>query len=669
MVSADGRAVPPGHRSDFRTDINGLRALAICLVVAFLACPTLLRGGFVGVDVFFVVSGYLISGIVLRGLQAGSFEFLVFYGRRAVRILPALLVVLAATSAFGWISLYSFEFASLGQQSVAALGFASNLLLWSESGYFDVSALQKPLLHLWSLAIEEQFYLLFPLTMWVAHRGRMNPKHVILGLLLLSFALNIEESSRDPVGDFFNPATRTWEILVGALLAVHAVPVRYPHAMSVCGGLLILGSAVAFNDALRFPGWYALLPTSGTALLILAGPASLVGGWLSSRKVGWLGLISYPLYLWHWPILSFVALLQPAGARGVVTALAMAGALALAALTFVAIERPIAAIRWRRLRQGVIALPFAMLALLGFTAYAGAGYPERAVSLEAPLDGDMAEGAKLAAGIVQQGCDVPVSLQAIYAHCQHDARGRARFALLGDSKAASLAPGLFDRDVKGDYWLFVGGYMRDGSTPVPVLSDAPEFHTHQASLRPALAAISADSAVRVVVLATATRSLFRLPEADSIAGLAGSGEYPQALEGLDRSVSVLLNAGKKVVLLVDNPTFRAPPLCVSRTTSVRWIDRLLNLEAGTSSCEISRSDQLKVSARYRALLDAVVARHPGQVFLFDSLDVLCDPVTTVCSAMDGPHHLYSYSDHISAFAARRIAQRLVPFVRVIAGSD
>ena len=357
-----------GRRLDFRADINGLRALAICLVVAFHAWPKFLPGGFVGVDVFFVVSGYLIGGIVIRGLQAGEFNFLAFYGRRAIRILPALLVVLTATFAFGWLCLYSSEFASLGKHALAAIGFVLNFTLWGESGYFDVAASQKPLMHLWSLAIEEQFYLLFPLSMWAANRLRLSLRQVILGMLLISFILNIVQSSSDLVGDFFNPATRAWEILAGSLLAADEVDrarsqsgngesARYrlttgqSDLLSICAVVLILGSAFALHDTLRFPGWYALLPTTGTVLLIWVGPTSAVGKLLSIRAAAWLGLISYPLYLWHWPILSFAAILQPAAPVGVVTAVALTSALVLAALTFVMIERPVAAMPSRRLRR------------------------------------------------------------------------------------------------------------------------------------------------------------------------------------------------------------------------------------------------------------------------------------------------------------------------------
>lgn len=674
------------RRHDFRADINGLRALAICLVVAFHAWPRFLSGGFVGVDVFFVVSGYLISGIVIRGLQAGEFDFMAFYGRRAIRILPALLVVLTATCTFGWLCLYSSEFASLGKHVLAALGFALNFTLWGESGYFDVAVSQKPLMHLWSLAIEEQFYLLFPLSMWVANRMRLSLRYVILAMLLISFVLNIVQSSSDLVGDFFNPATRAWEILAGSLLAADEVArargqggsreiAPYPLStgqidlLSICGLGVILGSAFAFHDTLRFPGWYALAPTCGTVLLISIGPTSTVGKILSTRAAVWLGLVSYPLYLWHWPILSFVAILQPAGQPWVVMAVALTSALVLASLTFVMIERPVAAMPSRRLRRWLIALPTALIAFFGFTAFSAAGFPMRAASIDAPVDIEQTADAISAAGIVQQGCDVPVALEAMYARCEHDSRGHPRFALLGDSKAASLAPGLLSKEAGSGDWLVIGGYMRGGSTPVPLLTEAPEFQGHQASLRPALAAIAADKAIRVVVLATATRSLFHFAEADSIAALADSEEYPAALEGLDRAVTFLLKAGKKIVLVVDNPTFRAPPLCVSRITPVPWINRALKLKAGVSTCEISRQDQLKVSAKYRALLAAVVARHREGVYIFDSLDVLCDPATTICSAMDGGHHLYSYSDHISAFAAHKIARNLIPFVESIAQRD
>lgn len=676
-------------RVGFRRDINGLRALAICLVVLFHAYPSAVPGGFIGVDVFFVVSGYLISGIVLRGLQEESFEFWVFYGRRAVRILPALLVVLVATCTFGWICLYSFEFANLGKHTVAGLGFMANFLLWSESGYFDVSASQKPLMHLWSLAIEEQFYLLFPLLMWAAVKLRLNLKYVILVALLLSFGLNVAQSARDVVGDFFNPATRAWEILAGSLLAAHQISrtddgnrvkrridmlpkqapfsIRSPDLLSIFGLILVVTASFALNETFLYPGWYALLPTTGTVLLIFSGPNSVIGKLLSNRIAAGLGLISYPLYLWHWPILSFVAILQPDGPNLVVKTLAMAGALALASLTFVAIERPIAAMRSHGLRKWMIALPTALIAFFGFTAYSAAGFPMRPVAMTANVDAH-AENANLEGNNVRPGCDVPVALQASYAHCQHDARGRARFALLGDSKAASLAPGLFAKETGHGFWLLIGGYL-PGGTPVPVLSDAPEFKTHQASLRPALAAIASDNQIQVVVLATATRSLFRFPESDSIAALADSLEYPVAVDGLDRAVAYLLSAGKKVVLLVDNPTFRNPLLCVSRTTSVPWVDRVLHLEAGLSSCEMSREKQLEMSAKYRILLASVAAKHPNKVFVFDTLDILCEPITSKCSAMDGGHHLYSYSDHISAFAARKIAKKLVPFVESIASGD
>ena len=658
------------HAQDFRQDIHGLRALAVVLVVAFHAFPDRVPGGFVGVDIFFLISGYLIGGIVLRGLAAGTFDMAAFYRRRATRILPALLVVLAATCAFGWISLYSFEFQALCEQVAGAIGFVSNLILWNQAGYFDATAAQKPLMHLWSLAVEEQFYLLFPLAMWVGCKRRWPPGRVVLAMLLLSLAVGLVQTREDVVGAFFDPLARVWEILAGALLAAREIArrrdpgaaARRANLLATAGLVLIAVATSTYSDTLAFPGAYALLPVLGAVLLIAAGPANTIARHLLSNPLAkWLGSISYPLYLWHWPILSFAAILQPDGQDFTIRMVALAAALALASLTCVFVERPVAAMQARRWRLSLLALPAAAIGLFGATGGLAAGFPMRAVSVTAMSAMPYAVRGTYAAGNVQAGCGVPQSRQSDYAFCQHDSRTPVRFALIGDSKATALAPGLFSTIPRAGFWMFVGGYRPQG-TPVPVLSDRPEFRSHQATLRPALAAIAADDRIRVVVIATATRSLFNLQRADSLAELADTPEYPAALEGLTRTVGLLAKAGKKVVLLVDNPTFRDPMLCVSRTTSVAWIDSVLDLRAGVSTCEIARAAHLRQSARYRQLLAAVVDRFPGQAFVFDTLDVLCDPVLATCSAMDGEHHLYSFTDHISTFAANRIAAKLVPFV-------
>ena len=302
-----------GSRGGYRQDIDGLRALAVVAVIFYHAFPTAVRGGFVGVDVFFVISGFLITGIIGDELVASRFTFASFYARRVRRLSPALLLVLAASLAYGFLVLLPIEMQSLGRQLSAATLFASNLLFWHEAGYFDQTAAAKPLLHLWSLGVEEQFYLIWPATLWFLWRIGRAPAPVVVAATTASFALCVMLSRSDPTADFYAPFARFWEFGVGALLAIRgaAIPPRAADGAACLGIALIVAAAFVFDASTLFPGWRALLPVAGAMLLIAAGP----GAWinrivLSNRVAVFLGLISYPLYLWHWPLLSYATILR-----------------------------------------------------------------------------------------------------------------------------------------------------------------------------------------------------------------------------------------------------------------------------------------------------------------------------------------------------------------------
>lgn len=205
--------------SNYRPDIDGLRCFAVLSVIAFHAAPDWIGGGFVGVDIFFVISGFLISSIIFRDLQGNNFSLTEFYIRRIRRIFPALIFVLATTFILSWYLLLADEFAQLGKHMRAGALFVSNLLLWRETGYFDVAAETKPLLHLWSLGIEEQFYIFWPLLLILAHKRRISLLAITLLLSVVSFTLNIHGIERNSVAAFYAPYTRFWELLCGSLLA------------------------------------------------------------------------------------------------------------------------------------------------------------------------------------------------------------------------------------------------------------------------------------------------------------------------------------------------------------------------------------------------------------------------------------------------------------------
>jgi peptidoglycan/LPS O-acetylase OafA/YrhL len=334
--------------AQYRADIDGLRAIAVVLVLGFHAFPGRVPGGFVGVDVFFVISGYLITGLILRELQQDRFSVARFYARRIRRIFPALAVLLVACLAAAAPLLGPSAYAQLGLHAAAGAAFVANLVLWAQSGYFAAGSDSLPLLHLWSLGVEEQFYLAWPLTLAVLFR-RTRRLWVPLALIAAaSLALNLYQVRASPDTAFYSPLTRFWELMTGALLAVGAERRLAPAlraAMSLGGVALVLVAALAFDGSQEFPGWRAVVPVSGTALSIAAGSeAWLNRRLLSLRAPVFVGLISYPLYLWHWPALSLLPLLDVAWTQRQELLLKLA-ALALASLlawlTYRFVERPV----------------------------------------------------------------------------------------------------------------------------------------------------------------------------------------------------------------------------------------------------------------------------------------------------------------------------------------
>jgi peptidoglycan/LPS O-acetylase OafA/YrhL len=377
---------------DFRPDINGLRALAVLGVVIFHADRAWLPGGFVGVDIFFVISGFLISRIILSQCAAGRFSLAMFYARRAKRILPALLVVVSFVWIVGWFMAAPTQFREIGGGLLGNSYFTVNFWLMrlaGVGGYFGADATTKPLLHLWSLSIEEQFYLVWSVLLLALFKLERRLVFVVIaGLFVASFAYNVFLTPIDPIAAFYLPWARGWELALGALIAYREVfwlealpyPPRPIANMGAGAGIaLMLGAFLFMNETQIFPGWLAAVPTMGCALVI-ASPHSRPGEVaLGNRVAGFFGAISYPLYLWHWPLFAF-ARIWP----GVIpTAPVLLGlacvAVVLATLTYRLIEQPIAT----PFRRQPLATALALVALLGLTGFVGKltydakGFPSR----------------------------------------------------------------------------------------------------------------------------------------------------------------------------------------------------------------------------------------------------------------------------------------------------
>jgi len=462
--------------SSYRPDIDGLRAVAVLLVMGFHAFPARVSGGFVGVDVFFAISGYLISGLIIRDVRGGTFSLRHFYARRIRRIFPALSVVLVVCLVVGGIVQTPTEYADLGLNAAAGAAFVSNLALWAQSGYFAAASELKPLLHLWSLGVEEQFYFAWPLTLVFLFARTKRPWIPVTGIALLSFALNVCLVPTSPDAAFYSPVTRLWELLIGGLLAYQAERNRSGDALSraplgslatsvsrntssLLGLALVAVAAFAFDGSQPFPGWRAAVPVVGTALTIAAGRGTWINRVVLAHPVPvFFGLISYPLYLWHWPALALIPVLDIAWSASQERALklfVLGAAVVAAYLTYRWVERPIRRGNVGSIRTlcAVMVVPFltgAGVAVVDWRTNRASNRQQHEIARQLEqlqeqraglyrdrrclLDGDQDE-----AGFSPE-CVVEVE--------SHPGRGTL---LWGDSHAAHLAPGIRARGMRSGF--------------------------------------------------------------------------------------------------------------------------------------------------------------------------------------------------------------------------
>jgi peptidoglycan/LPS O-acetylase OafA/YrhL len=442
----------------YRKDIDGLRAVAVLLVVMFHVHPRLITGGFVGVDIFFVISGFLITGLITSGLRDGSFSLLDFYARRIRRIFPALAIVLAVSLVAGWFVLFPADYENLGEHVAAGAAFVANFTLLRDAGYFDAPAELKPVLHLWSLGIEEQFYMLWPALLLLTRSWRHGSLVLACMVFAASFSWNVLLTGANPVAAFFLPTTRFWELMVGCILALSppkgalswlATGPRKGNGFAICdaaslvGAVLVVAGTLLVSRGRSFPGWWALLPTIGAALLIAAGPGALVNRQLLSRSLAvQLGLISYPLYLWHWPILAFIRHYHFKEPPDLMRWGGILLAVVLALATYHFVEKPIrrgAPIATKSLGA---ALAMALIACSGAAVFVSRGYEQRFPSEIAVLFRDQDNVAKVFIG---SGLCVRTAHQDRFEFTRDCARSPNtvyQIVVWGDSHGSNVARGL-----------------------------------------------------------------------------------------------------------------------------------------------------------------------------------------------------------------------------------
>ncbi len=661
--------------SNYRRDIDGLRAIAVLSVVAFHAGVKWTPGGFVGVDVFFVISGYLISKVISTEIIEGHFSIARFYVRRAKRILPALFVVLGTTLLAGLVLLSPLELKNLGKFTLATALFVSNMVLWRDIGYFDQAAEFKPLLHTWTLSVEEQFYIFWPFLLLIGAKRGLKPWVVpvivaicsfalscigALGSHLASFEILAPRTAQLAAAAFYMLPARAWELAIGAVLATGLAPalpsLRARHILSALGLAFIVGSVALLDVTKAFPGWLAIFPCIGAALLIYAGPEAAINRWLLSLSAMVLvGQISYSLYLWHWPALSLGRITQ-GELSAAQTLVLVAFAFVLSLLTWRFIELPFRNARVTvpsrlLVKYGVASVVVCFLG--GLTFFAG-GFPGRV-----PEHVRTADRAATDFNELRRAClkDPRKAFSPPSADCWI---GRDNYketiAVWGDSHADGFAPGVREfASLRGYAFLQVTAWSCPPLIGVDAISDKYILRCADLS-RSTFAFLRTHPEVTVVVLAGAWPAYKRLID-DANRELSDANTRRVFRAALERTVEDLERAGKKVIVMGDVPDIRVDvPTCIARSSMFLGRARTCDAEASLVAKTLDYTNA--------AIAEIAAAR--GDVCTFLPETVLCE-AGRCASSIDGTV-LYYDNQHLSSAGALYLAKHF-RFDACVAGAS
>lgn len=632
----------------YRTEIDGLRALAVVPVILFHAGVSRFSGGFVGVDVFFVISGYLITSIIIDDIEKDRFSIKSFYERRARRILPALFTVMALCIPFAWLWLPPLKFADFFQSVVSVLFFASNLLFWREADYFDHSADEKPLLHTWSLAVEEQYYVVFPLLLLLLWRFGRRATFTCVALLgLLSLALSEWGWRHQPTANFYLAPFRAWELLAGSLCAfvLSYRPPRPSELASVAGIALIIAAIFLFDERTPFPSLFALAPVGGTALIILyATQTTWCGRLLSTSPFVGIGLISYSAYLWHQPLLAFArarTLHEPPAALMIGLALL---SLPLAYLTWKYVEAPYrkaghtpapAAIGHKRLPIWPLGAAAAALLAVATGSLHGRAllYSNDRSSSEIINVTGLADACESVALI---GCST---------------KPAPRVLVWGDSYAMQIVPAvveiLKDRGVAQYTKSACNPILGLAPLPVGVAADWPT--TCMQFNREVGKVLDANPSIDTVIVSTPMNNLVNGPYVTADGRTFAGGDTREVIARFASTIGYLHNRGLKVVLVSPPPwpSYGLAGDCARKEILLKGRVRDCNFERGAISPE-----SLRVQGLFADMLRAVPAdRAPTFI---DLTRAFCSE--TICRAGQGEDAFYGNGGHLSMNGAMALVR-------------
>jgi peptidoglycan/LPS O-acetylase OafA/YrhL len=636
----------------YRGDIDGLRAVAVLAVVAFHASPTKVSGGFVGVDVFFVISGFLITGIISNGIGENRFSIAQFYARRVRRIYPAMIVVLAFALLLGWFSLLPGEYEQLGKHAAGSAAFITNFLLVQEAGYFDNIAETKPLLHFWSLAVEEQFYLVWPFLLLVVSRSNSRLFAVTALILSGSFIYGVYAAWYHSENAFFLPFGRFWELLSGGLLfwlqkrdfLTRSNNRLFNESICIIAFVALCASILLFTEHIAFPGVWVAIPVVSTLVLIACAPGSKFAlGVLSNPLSRWIGLISYPLYLWHWPLLSFLRIIDGGPPGYVLKSYAIALSFVLAIATYLLLERPMR--ESKRLFRNAFIL-FLISASLGFFGLLVAtGHIRNGTTEPRPIDEQT----------VQENCSelFPAWNKLTDTRCKLQNPDRTTIALIGDSHSDHLFQALAEQYKNTEESVAVFPWSCQTGL-INILSGASDANDKTSIARrrgpafnkAALDHIASTPSIHTVVIGhnphCDRKYLVDLENPDII-------DHRLILEaGFRRTLEFLSENNKNVVIVLDNPELDFDPRrCAS--LPINWNSNrcyVTEIEhRGAAAVEDFQTVALKMAGEF------------DRVTLVDAANAICQD--GFCYVTRDGEVLYSDPSHLSIHGARLVVSALV----------
>jgi peptidoglycan/LPS O-acetylase OafA/YrhL len=639
---------------NYRPDIDGLRAVAVLSVLFFHTEIPGFSGGFVGVDIFFVISGYLITLILLKDIEEDKFSIVRFYEKRIRRIYPALFAVIFFILIAGFFFMAQDAFDALGESITAATLFWSNILFQKQSGYFEAPSFQKPLLHTWSLAIEEQYYVIFPLLLSQLHKFKKQQAfNIILLLWIISFGSSIYYIHDYQRATFYFLQFRAWELLTGTLLAFHVFPSlkseRFRDAASLTGLILVLGSVWFYSENTLFPGLSAFVPVLGAGLIIHSGinigqkESGIGNRILSFKPLVVIGLISYSLYLWHWPILAFEKYLifWRYGLPDAITIIAIS--LALAFLSWKYIEQPFRSGNALLQQRGPL---FAVALTIMFVSAASG----RVIHLQQGMPW-------------RNNPDATISMKTDPAWIEHEARDKwidgmkdgnqppvigfsrstPSFALWGDSHAVALASGLEKKAMA----YHVSGYniSRTGVRPLLGMDRIRGEHDEVGHNNAVINFLRHHPEVKTVIIAAEWSDIPSTSYRD-IYDQFHQGESQEKLlrTGLSRSVDTLRSMGKDVIVVMDVPRLKKDP------NSLLFISKRLNIPVSVISS--NKEDYFELNKiPFKAIHDIsenrnITVLHPEKM-LFDS--------SGKALPMHSGNFLYVDDNHLSAYGSAYVS--------------